>query len=332
MSNGKRRYFPGANTGRGFIGHFEGIVPPWSEPHYTYVLKGGPGVGKSTLMKNAAAIARANGIYRRRISLAQATPKALDAVRIPQRRLVLLDGTAPHTIDPAMPGIDGETLDLGRFLHKEVFKRRREELFVLAEENRAHYKTRSRALSAAGSLRRAAVSEAARSADLTMIRTFLKEGFTLPKEGTPRILFLTSPTPAGVADFREAQDAENTVYLPGVLGAVFLNEAMKLVQNTQTEIFLHPLTPEAPQCVRIGDTMLCAADDTRSTLNEFLLSPLSDFIPFAMQEAETLTAQAVEELRLCKRTHDAIETIYRPFVDYDHVERETNRLLETLKL
>lgn len=165
-----------------------------------------------------------------------------------------------------------------------------------------------------------------------MIRTFLKEGFTLPKEGTPRTLFLTSPTPAGVADFREAQDAENTVYLPGVLGAVFLNEAMKLVQNTQTEIFLHPLTPEAPQCMRIGDTMLCAADDTRSTLNEFLLSPLSDFIPFAMQEAETLTAQAVEELRLCKRTHDAIETIYRPFVDYDHVERETNRLLETLKL
>ncbi len=28
MSNGKRRYFPGANTGRGFIGHFEGIVLP----------------------------------------------------------------------------------------------------------------------------------------------------------------------------------------------------------------------------------------------------------------------------------------------------------------
>lgn len=283
------------------------------------------------MMKKCAAIARANGFTVEEFRCAS-DPESFDAVRIPQRRLVLLDGTAPHTIDPAMPGIDGETLDLGRFLHKEVFKRRREELFVLTEENRAHYKNAFACLSAAGSLRRAAVSEAARSADLTMIRTFLKEGFTLPKEGTPRTLFLTSPTPAGVADFREAQDAENTVYLPGVLGAVFLNEAMKLVQNTQTEIFLHPLTPEAPQCVRIGDTMLCAADDTRSTLNEFLLSPLSDFIPFAMQEAETLTAQAVEELRLCKRTHDAIETIYRPFVDYDHVERETNRLLETLKL
>ena len=100
MSNGKRRYFPGANTGRGFIGHFEGIVPPWSEPHYTYVLKGGPGVGKSTLMKKCAAIARANGFTVEEFRCAS-DPESFDAVRIPQRRLVLLDGTAPHTIDPA---------------------------------------------------------------------------------------------------------------------------------------------------------------------------------------------------------------------------------------
>ena len=32
-----KKYFPGANTGRGFIGHFESIVPPWEKPHYTYL-------------------------------------------------------------------------------------------------------------------------------------------------------------------------------------------------------------------------------------------------------------------------------------------------------
>ena len=325
-----RHYFLGANGPDGFHSLYREFCPPDSG-NFLWVIKGGPGCGKSTFMRMIGKAAEDAGLDVE-YALCSSDPASLDGVLIPGWHVAYLDGTAPHTIDPAMPGIDGETLDLGRFLHKEVFKRRREELFVLAEENRAHYKNAFACLSAAGSLRRAAVSEASRSADLVMIRTFLKEGFTLPKEGTPRTLFLTSPTPAGVADFREAQDAENTVYLPGVLGAVFLNEAMKLVQNTQAEIFLHPLTPETPQCVRIGDTMLCAADDTRSTLNEFLLSPLSDFIPFAMQEAETLTAQAVEELRLCKRTHDAIETIYRPFVDYDHVERETNHLLETLKL
>lgn len=95
-------------------------------------------------MKKCAAIARANGFTVEEFRCAS-DPESFDAVRIPQRRLVLLDGTAPHTIDPAMPGIDGETLDLGRFLHKEVFKRRREELFVLAEETARTTKTRSRA-------------------------------------------------------------------------------------------------------------------------------------------------------------------------------------------
>lgn len=103
MSNGKRRYFPGANTGRGFIGHFEGIVPPWSEPHYTYVLKGGPGVGKSTLMKKCAAIARANGFTVEEFRCAS-DPESFDAVRIPQRRLVLLDGTAPAHHRPRHAG------------------------------------------------------------------------------------------------------------------------------------------------------------------------------------------------------------------------------------
>ena len=26
-------YFPGANTGLGFVNRFDGIVPPWAKPH-----------------------------------------------------------------------------------------------------------------------------------------------------------------------------------------------------------------------------------------------------------------------------------------------------------
>ena len=37
--------------------------------------------------------------------------KSLDAVRIPELKTVLLDGTAPHSIDPVMPGIDEEIID-----------------------------------------------------------------------------------------------------------------------------------------------------------------------------------------------------------------------------
>ena len=133
-----KKYFPGANTGRGFIGHFESIVPPWEKPHYTYILKGGPGVGKNTLMKKVSCLARANGYAVEEFRCAS-DPESLDAVRIPKKGIVLLDGTAPHTIDPDIPGIEGEILNLGHFLHREAFARRRGELQLLLSENRAHY-------------------------------------------------------------------------------------------------------------------------------------------------------------------------------------------------
>ena len=315
-----KKYFPGANTGRGFIGHFESIVPPWEKPHYTYILKGGPGVGKNTLMKKVSCLARANGYTVEEFRCAS-DPESLDAVRIPNKGIVLLDGTAPHTIDPDIPGIEGEILNLGHFLHREAFARRRGELQLLLSENRAHYNAAFACLGAAGALRRAAVADVSKSADLPMIRAFLRESFSLS-------------APGGVLDLRETLGAENTVLLPGILGAVFLREAAALANGTRAEVFPDFLTPELPQCIRLPDsgTMLCAVDDTHTTLNEFLLSPIPEFVSFALHEADLLTARAVEELRLCKRTHDAVETLYRPYVDYDRVDRETGVLLEKLDL
>lgn len=328
-----KKYFPGANTGRGFIGHFESIVPPWEKPHYTYILKGGPGVGKNTLMKKVSCLARANGHAVEEFRCAS-DPESLDAVRIPKKGIVLLDGTAPHTIDPDIPGIEGEILNLGHFLHREAFARRRGELQLLLSENRAHYNAAFACLGAAGALRRAAVADVSKSADLPMIRAFLRESFSLSAPGGTRTLFLRTPTPGGVFDLRETLGAENTVLLPGILGAVFLREAAALANGTRAEVFPDFLTPELPQCIRLPDsgTMLCAVDDTHTTLNEFLLSPIPEFVSFALHEADLLTARAVEELRLCKRTHDAVETLYRPYVDYDRVDRETGALLEKLDL
>ncbi len=328
-----KKYFPGANTGRGFIGHFESIVPPWDKPHYTYILKGGPGVGKNTLMKKVSCLARANGFCVEEFRCAS-DPESLDAVRIPQRGIVLLDGTAPHMLDPDIPGIEGEILNLGHFLHREAFARRRGELQLLFDENRAHYGAAFACLSAAGTLRRRAVADAEKCADLPMMRTFLRDSFSFSEPGCARTLFLRSPTPNGVTDLRETLEAENTVFLPGILGAILLREAMVMAKGTRAEIFPDFLTPELPQCVYLPEsgTMLCAVDDTHDTLNEFLHSSIPDFVAFALHEADLLTARAVESLRLCKRAHDAIESLYHPYVDYGRVDRETQLLLEKLDL
>lgn len=328
-----KKYFPGANTGRGFVSHFSGIVPPWEPMHYTYILKGGPGVGKNTLMKKAACLARANGLETEEFRCAS-DPNSLDAVRIPQKRIVLVDGTAPHTLDPDIPGLEGEILDLGHFLHREIFARRYSELQLLFEENKSHYAEAYACLGAAGSLRRTAAAEAEKAADLPMIRDFLKSTFPLSAPGGMRRLFLSSPTPEGVISLQETLEVQNTVILPGILGTIFLREAMHAARGTKLTVFSDYLTPEFPRCLYYpdSDTLLCAVEDAQITLNEFLSGPLPDFIAFAVSEAERLTLRAVESLRLCKRTHDAIEALYRPYVDYDRVDRETQALLEALCL
>ena len=48
-----QRYFPGSNTCRGFVGYFQDLLPR-TEQARILLIKGGPGCGKSTLMRAAA--------------------------------------------------------------------------------------------------------------------------------------------------------------------------------------------------------------------------------------------------------------------------------------
>ena len=46
-------YFPGANTPEGFYSYYSDILKP-DETEHKIILKGGPGTGKSSLMKKTA--------------------------------------------------------------------------------------------------------------------------------------------------------------------------------------------------------------------------------------------------------------------------------------
>ena len=121
------RYFPGANTSQGFVSLFQYIAPPWESEHFTYVLKGGPGTGKNTLMKKLAAFASSAGYTVEEFSCAS-DPESLDAVRIKEKRIIMLDGTAPHIVDPVYPGAADKIVDLGFFKDIKELKNKKERL------------------------------------------------------------------------------------------------------------------------------------------------------------------------------------------------------------
>ena len=95
-SSPKVQYFLGANSPSGFYSLYHELLPT-EQADGIYIIKGGPGCGKSTLMRRVAALAEEAGEPVEYI-LCSGDPASLDAVVLPEKRVALVDGTAPHGV------------------------------------------------------------------------------------------------------------------------------------------------------------------------------------------------------------------------------------------
>ena len=326
-------YFPGANTGLGFVNRFDGIVPPWAKPHYTYVLKGGPGVGKNTLMRKVAVRAAAKGLSVEEFRCAS-DPNSLDAVRIPELCTVLLDGTAPHSIDPILPGACDEVIDLGHFLRHEEFMRQAAALRARFAENRTHYARAYACLAAARALTVQATDAAAEALDMPAVRKALAPLFAAEGAGESRLLFAASATPRGVTDYTDTLSPVGVRCYGGAAGDAILREAARMAKGRAVTVLGGFIMPEVPRCILLpaAAVTLCGSDAQTEAATAYLRSPLPEFVAYARAESARLIARATEELAACLAVHDEIEAIYRPFVNYDRVNAESDALLARIGL
>lgn len=104
-----KSYFVCANSSRGFYNFFESNL---QGVDHLYILKGGPGTGKSTLMKRIGADFYDLG-YDVEFIYCSSDPHSLDGVLIPQLKVGIVDGTAPHVIEPTAPGAVEQYVNLG---------------------------------------------------------------------------------------------------------------------------------------------------------------------------------------------------------------------------
>ena len=132
-----RRYFLGANTGKGFVSVYEDFCRPESG-NFLYVIKGGPGCGKSSFMKKIGKAAEEAGLDVEYV-LCSGDPDSLDGVLVPAWHVGYADGTSPHVLDVALPAASGAYLDLGQFYDVSALRPKRDALADLTEKYRAQY-------------------------------------------------------------------------------------------------------------------------------------------------------------------------------------------------
>ena len=88
------QFYLGANAPSGFYSLYDQLIDP-DQAQDVMILKGGPGCGKSSLMRKVGAAMEEQGLAVECIQCS-GDPDSLDAVIIPTLATAIVDGTAPH--------------------------------------------------------------------------------------------------------------------------------------------------------------------------------------------------------------------------------------------
>ena len=146
----QRKIFLAANSPSGFVSFFDELYNPYRNCR-AYIIKGGPGTGKSSFMKKIAAAAEEKGHEVTRV-FCSSDPQSLDGVMIPSLSVCVADGTAPHVLEPRFPGAVENIVNLGEFWNEKELFEKSDEIRSLSLENSIFHRRSSRFLSAAGAL------------------------------------------------------------------------------------------------------------------------------------------------------------------------------------
>lgn len=350
-------FFLGATTPAGFKGYFEALR---KEPGIRmYLIKSGPGCGKSTMMKRLAQQAEANGEPIERVHCAS-DPDSLDGVIFLNKKAAIVDATAPHVVEPDAPGADEVVVSLYHTINAEAIHPHCGEVKELFRKNAVLRSRASRYVASAGSLLLDSRRAEACSANFEKVRRYVKRlcARVLPRtDGTPseELRLLSAITPKGIVFYKNTVEAlaDRTVVFHDDYGAVSrllleLIRAEALARGYHiitcpcamhpedkidhiiipslrlaflTDNRWHPVQMPGVQAVR------CTRFVDRENLSGYRAR-----LRFNERAAAELLEQAVALMAQAKSCHDELETYYRAAVDFAQVEQVTQECKAMLEI
>ncbi len=340
--NGKiRKIFPGANTSNGFYSYFDYIIP--KDVNRIFCLKGGPGVGKSSLMKKVAHDFVEMG-YDVEIFPCSSDPGSIDAVLIKKLKVVLLDATAPHVVDPKIPGAIDEVVNLGDFWNVDNLENNKLEIYQCNKDISACFQRAFKYLKSAQPIFYDIEAKNSDIMDFGKLNKYTEEFIEKLFEGVeskeelskPRHLFGTAITPIGHIDYSDSllQDAKKVYYLDGKIGygkTTFLKRVYEraVLKGLKVEVFHYPLIPEKIEAIMIEElgiaitTSLLFKDQEIISLGKFAdndkLNEYKEDLEMDEKILDELINYAISNLKKAKSAHDMIENYYIPNMNFEKV-------------
>lgn len=341
----QREYFLGGNTAKGFFSYYEFLMRH-EDAAKIYCIKGGPGTGKSSLMKAVAASARERGLDTDLIHCSS-DPESLDGLILPQLRTAFVDGTSPHVVDPAAPGAVDTIVHLGDCWREAEIVPLKDEILHYNRQISALFASAYRHLAAAAELYRDIAGSAAPFTAAEPVLQHLRDAYLRPlpsadtKKGKLRKLFLTAVTPQGVICHVPSFSASRVCVLEGagfVSGEILRPLcADYLEKGYDAEAFYSPLRPDT-QIDHLYIPALSHLFVTRDFLNRFPVPHGAEVTTLQTPAPNGETAELLNRLlerciqiiRQAKSAHDDLERCYVPHMDFEKVNRLRSEILQSL--
>ncbi len=358
MSQGKSRdLFPGGNTSLGFFSYYSNIMTQ-EEANRIFVIKGGPGVGKSTFMKKIGAQMQSSG-YDVEYLHCSSDNNSLDGVKIPELKIVFVDGTAPHIVDPKNPGAVDEILNFGDFWNEEGIRANKDKIIKTNNEIGYIFSRAYKYLKAAYSIYEGSAgiySEALNKGEMNKFTdkliSDLFNGIPAGGNGKLRSMFASAMTPNGLCNYLDTILTTEKVYeIKGDLGT----GEDKILEKVKTaaiergyyvEAYYCALNPYKLDHMVIPDMNLAftttnsyhgssvekfAVIDMLSYMDKDILMHYKGDLDQNLKDFEHLLSNGLKTIKRAKALHDELETYFVPNIRFEEIDKFYEKILARIK-
>jgi len=349
-----RRVFPGGNTYKGFYSYYDYILGQ-NEAKRIMIIKGGPGVGKSSFMKKIGKYMEERG-FDIEYHHCSSDNNSIDGVVIPQLGVALIDGTAPHVVDPKNPGAVDEIINLGNYWDEEMLVSNKAHILNNNSEAGRSFKRAYGYLSAAKGVYDNLKSDINEAIDRVRVKKVIEQ---LIKEiygkisfgdklGSERHLFGSAITPEGIVDYIETIINPNEIVfvLYGNYDSV-QSEILKKIgkvaldKGYNVEYFHNHLIPEKVDHLVIKDIKIALTTKKVNSINynyinvdeclnkEILLKREKDILVDSRTLNE-LIQKAVSNISHAKKLHDEMEKYYIDNMDFEKIDELNRKIIQRI--
>ncbi len=349
MADTKKTFFLGHSTPDGFSTHLTDDIS--SKKFITYIIKGGPGTGKSSMMKKIAA--KMSEIEEPELYYCSSDPDSLDAVVLRSTGVIIVDGTSPHVFEPEYPGVSEILVDLGSCWNVHELAKNKENIIRTTVQNKKYHALVKRYLKAIISLNDDVVSISSACLYKAKLDAYCdrlsSRLFPKKKTGSANIYHrqITSITPKGVMTHKCNFDDLTVYKICDDYYAVADRLLSKLAYNAascgydvivsenvflRAEVLQHMIIPEL-KIAFVCDSGMVDFDVKINAMrfyDRFVLKEKRKRLNFDLGMVDKLTAEAVEALRVAKEIHDELESYYIGAMDFSKVDAVAEKLLKMI--